>query len=166
MNGNPEWLPPIVLLRDSAGDWGKYVDVLYDIFKKDFIISQPKYVGQKVFIRLKPIEKGKAATFWHIISEGIVETERIPDLRRCERIKWPRAIIENNDKQEVKVWESKKNGGRLYLFMQVNDENYLVVLRKGRNFLLLLTAFIVDRTHQINKLLKEYTLYKKLGSPI
>jgi len=166
MNEKPDWLPELVLFKDSRGQWEQYVELLYDIFKKDFIISQPKHVGRKVFVRLNPIEKGKAATFWHVISEGAVEAERIPDLRRCERIKWPRAIIESNDRQEVRVWESKKKGGRLYLFMQFNDENYFVVLRRGRNFLLLLTAFIVDRAHQVNKLLKEYTLYKKLGSPI
>jgi len=166
MSGAVEWLPPLVLLQDSNGDWLRYVEAIYDIFKSDFIRSTPLFRSKNVGIRFDPVEKGKAATFWHIISEGAVEEERIPDLRRCERIRWPRKIIDNSDKPEIKIWEAKKKGERVYLLLQSGNENYLVVLRKGKTYFLLLTAFMVERKHQVEKLVREYWEYKKMGSPI
>ena len=47
--------------------------------------------------------KGKGYAFWHVISEAPQsnnrnESERIPNLRRCERIRWIAWAIEQADK--------------------------------------------------------------------
>lgn len=88
------WLPDLVLFEDFDGDWGKYLDVIYAYFKKDFADSQPVFRGKRLGLKRHPLSQGKEATFWHMISEGENEDERLPDLRRCERIRWPKPTIE------------------------------------------------------------------------
>ncbi|MNH30689.1 hypothetical protein D3C79_909980 [compost metagenome] len=46
--------------------------------------------AKRLGLKRHPVIQGKEATFWHMISEGNDEAERLPDLRRCERIRWPR----------------------------------------------------------------------------
>ena len=117
MGDIPSWLPKLVLLDDYYGNWDEYLHVLYSAFKKDFIDSRPFFRREKLALKRYPIEDGKEATFWHVISEGKVENERIPDLRRCERIPWIRPIIEHEAEQIIKVWENyRKNEKRILLW--------------------------------------------------
>src|SRR4030067_2263921 len=95
MSNWPDWLPPLVLFEDYEGNWDRYLDALYDYFRKDFLESKPSYRGVQLALKRHPAIKGKQATFWHLISEGSNEANRIPDMRRCERIRWRRPIIEN-----------------------------------------------------------------------
>jgi hypothetical protein len=91
-------------------------------------------------LKKHPLHQGKEATFWHFITKGEEEAERIPDLRRCERIKWPKPIIENNGDMIIKTWENVRNGEkRILLFIE--EENYLVVLAGRNGYLLPWTAY-------------------------
>jgi len=160
MTENFDWLPPLVLFETYNGDWDRYLDVLYNFFKKDFIVSKPLYKGQKLALKRHPVLKGKEATFWHLISEGKYEEDRLPDLRRCERIRWPRPIIDHAGDVEIKVWENKrKSEKRVCLWLE--DHEYIVILAKRRDYILLWTAYPVTKTHQKLKLRKEYEDYKK-----
>jgi hypothetical protein len=151
----PEWLPSLVLLEDYDGDWDKYLVVLYDIFKFDFIDSQCKYRGIKIAIKRHPQIDDKEATFWHLISEGGIETERTPDFRRCERIRWPKPIIENVPDGSVKVWQNKRRSEtRMCLWLE--EAEFLVILTERKNYLLLWTAYPVTENHRKRKLQKEY----------
>lgn len=97
MTSIPDWLPPLVLFTDYGGNWNRYVEALYSYFKQDFVDSSPSFRGTQLALKRHPMEHGKEATFWHLISEGQVEDKRVPNLRRCERIRWPRPIIEYVD---------------------------------------------------------------------
>ena len=113
--------------------------------------------------RLKrhPVEQNKEATFWHLTTTGKDESTRITDFRRCERIRWPRAIIvhtENNP--EIKVWEEKSNGDTRVLLWFEGIE-YLVVLSKRKEYYLLWTAYPVERSHSRRKLNERYEKYGK-----
>lgn len=155
----PKWLPELVTLEVYQGNWGYYLEVLYSFFKDDFINKIPRFNGLGVGIKHELLN-GKEITFWHIISEGDVETERIPNIRRCERIRWPRPIIEYSNAPEIKIWEiEKKRSKRVYLWLELYD--YLVVLIKKSSYYLLLTAFPIEYEHYRNKLRKEYDDYKK-----
>ena len=88
-----------------------------------------------------------------------------PDRRRCERIGWIRALIENALDPRVRVWENErlKDRGperRVILWL---DEEFLVVLGDRRTYWLLLTAYTTDRANRIEKLRKEWEAYKKAG---
>jgi hypothetical protein len=104
------------------------------------------------------VVKGKEATFWHIISEGEVESERLPDLRRCERIRWPRAIIDTSNFGFVKCWKTNRKGDER-IALALEDFSYVVVLADRGEFVLLWTAYYVEQEHRRQKLRKEYEGY-------
>ncbi len=104
--------------------------------------------------------KGKEATFWHIISEGEVESERLPDLRRCERIRWPCAIIEASKDGLTKCWRTNRKGEERVV-LTLEDFSYVVVLADRGEYVLLWTAFCVELEHRRQKLSREYEEYMK-----
>lgn len=159
-----EWLPELVLLKDSGGNWDNYFEIVYSLFKADFVANKPAYKGQKVGLKRHPLTNGKEATFWHLISEGKIETDRTPDIRRCERIRWPAQIIGNSEDSRLKVWiENIKNEDRIHLLCP--QDRYLLVLAIRRGYILPWTAFYMEHEHQVAKKLKKYELYKKLTPP-
>lgn len=163
MNEAPDWLPPLVLLNHYGGDWKAYLEAIYDCFKQDFIDSNPVFQGRRLGMKRHPLSCGKEATFWHMISEGSEEENRIPDLRRCERIRWPRPVIEHENDPKVKYWVSVKGkkGKEDRIHIWLEEEDYVVVLADRRGFLLPWTAFLVTRQHTKEKLRKEYETYWK-----
>lgn len=107
------WLPAYEYYEDYDS-WQEYEDTLYSIFKSDFIDSHPQFDGKRVNIRRHPIEYGKEEAFFHVTCQDYLKNgERVPDLRRCERIRWVRAFIENykcnsalcDECDGVKVWK-------------------------------------------------------------
>ena len=163
MRSSPAWLPPLVLFQEYNGNWERYVDILYRYFKKDFVDSSPTFRDNRLALKRHPMEQGKEATFWHLISEGRVEDERLPDLRRCERIRWPRPIIEHADDPLIKVWENKRKGEKR-ICIWFEDVEYLVVLALRKGYILLWTAYPVTRPHRKRKLQKEYEAYIKANA--
>ena len=160
MNVLPDWLPPLILLEDYNGDWATYFENLYRLFLADFIQQTLTFQGRRLSCKRHPLIEGKEATFWHLISEGKVEANRLPDLRRCERIRWPRAIIEHADDPAIKMWENERQGETRTL-LWLEDQEYLVVLADRQKYVLIWTAYTVIRQHQKEKLRKEYEAYKK-----
>jgi len=151
----PDWLPPLVLLEKNDGDWNKYLTLIYSYFKSDFIDSHCNYRGIKIAIKRHPQIDDKEATFWHLITEGDNETERTPDLRRCERIRWSKPLIEKVPDETIKIWQNKRrNETRLCLWLEAAE--YIVILAERKNYLLLWTAYTVTESHRKRKLQKEY----------
>jgi hypothetical protein len=98
-----------------------------------------------------------------LISEGSGEADRIPDIRRCERIRWPRPIIDNGNEPVVKIWENERKGEkRICLWLE--NQDYLVILAKRSNYILPWTAYMVTKPHQKRKLQQEYEAFKKAGA--
>lgn len=157
-------LPDLIKFEDYKGDWNKYIEAVYSFFKKDFIDGKPRYNGNKVVLRKYPLFKGKEACFWHITSEGEDENKRTPDLRKCERIRWIKPIIESYPNKEITFWKSKrKNRNRICLCY--GDWEYLVVLEDRTKYILLMTAHPIEREHTKKKLEKEYEEYTKQTPP-
>jgi hypothetical protein len=163
MLNQPEWLPALILFENCAGDWERYLRVIYAYFKQDFIDSRPEYRGTRLGLKRHPVVEGKEATFWHVISEGSAEEDRLPDLRRCERIRWPRPVIEHADELVIKIWENERKGEkRINLWLE--NQEYLVVLAVRKTYILLWTAFPVTQPHRKALLQKEYEAFKKAGA--
>lgn len=160
MPQNIAWLPELALLEQCNGDWGSYLNTIYEYFLSDFVRKQSSFKGIKIAIKRHPLIDGKEATFWHLISEGSREDQRTPDIRRCERIRWPSPIIHHCSEQHIKIWFNRRKGEtRVCLWLE--SEEYLVVLAERNNYLLLWTAYLVTRNHQKRKLEAEYIEYKK-----
>jgi hypothetical protein len=159
-SSRPGWLPELLYLRDYDRDWERYLQAVYSAFCTDFINGAPDFRGLRIALKRHPLTDGKEATFWHLISEGKTEEERLPDLRRCERIRWPRPIISHDTDPLIKVWENERNGEpRICLWLE--NQEYLVVLARRKGYILLWTAYLVTQDHQKRKLQKEYEAYKK-----
>lgn len=157
------WLPDLVLYEDLSA-WQEYEKILYSIFSSDFIKSRPYYKGKPVFIRKHPIEQGKEEAFFHVTCQDYDKNgNRLPDLRRCERIRWVRSFIENYDCDPtkcpscdgVKVWqEPYKMYSRTFILLE--EERYIVIIENREEYNLLITAFYFDREHRLKKTLKRY----------
>ncbi len=153
------WLPDLVLFEDYNGDWDKYLYALYSFFKADFIDSRPVYEGRKLKLKKHPIIREKEATFWHIIGEGSDEEERTPDIRRCERIRWPKPVIELCQKNGLKIWKNNRKG-KTRICIWCEPDEYLIILDERSEYILFWTAYLVTHGHQKRKLEKEYRAYK------
>ncbi len=158
-NNYPEWLPPLVLLSDYGGNWNSYLEAIYSFFKTDFIDSNPHYGNFEIKLKKSPLREGKEATFWHLISSGQDEEERLPDLRRCERIKWPRPMIEAVRNGSVKTWRNKRRNEER-IVIALDDFSYVVILAERKQHILLWTAYCVEQEHRRRKLRKEYERLK------
>ncbi len=163
-----EWLPDLVCLEDYGGNWHKYLEVLYDFYKEDFINSKPVFRGKRLWVKKHPLLNGKEVTFWHIIQEGENEDERIPDLRRCVRIRWSKPIVEHSEGSEIRVWDNErhtKKGVQRNICIWFEQVEYLVVLRKRTGYILFWTGYPVTEKHRKWKLEKEYQRYKNKQAP-
>jgi hypothetical protein len=158
MNKDVQWLPPLVLLRDHGGEWERYLEAVYARFKQDFINSKPVFQGRRLGLKRLPLTDGKEATFWHMTSEGKEEENRLPDLRRCERIRWPKQVIEHDAAPVIKIWRNRR-GREERVCLWLVPENYLVILADRGDYILPWTAYLVEQPHQQRKLQKEFEEY-------
>ena len=159
----PHWLPPLVHAHDYENNWTKYVRALYQFFQSDFILNNPNFRGSQVRLDNRPLDQGKHPTFWHITHTGPTEEKRIPDSKRCKRIRWPKPIIENSMEDTINVWvEPRYPRARVHLWFSLQDvqEDYLVVLEDYQRYLILITAFPVEKSHYKKGLQKRYQQYQ------
>ena len=164
---NSCWLPELECLDDYQNNWQLYENALYSIFKTDFIDSRPSFEGKQVNIRRHPIEYNKEEAFFHVTCQDYLKGgQRVPDFRRCERIRWVRSFIENyqcdnskcQDCDGIKVWsEPYKSTTRVHILFE--EERYMVVLERRESYCLLITAFYFDHEHALEKKLKHYEMY-------
>jgi hypothetical protein len=154
-----EWLPRLVTLTEAGGDWNEYVEQVYAWFYNDFIASQPSFKGRRCVCKRHPQIRGKAATFWHVISEGPVEEDRLLDLRRCERIRWPKPMIERFPERGIVIWPSPRPKDKNRISIALDDFSYVVVLADRSQYLVLWTAYCVAQENRQQKLRREYERY-------
>ena len=85
------------------------------------------------------------------------ETERGIDLLRCERIAWPRKIIDLVNLKDDKVvsWCNKRKEKRRQL-LALSDFGYLVVLEMRSTYFLLWTAYCINEGYERTKKKNEY----------
>lgn len=153
----PPWLPPIV--PSSSVDWEKHLNLLFSYFKKDFIDSKPEFRGLNVLLKKFPDQTDAFhPTFWHIISDGEIEEERSVNISRCERIRWPRPIIEHENEPNILVWENERRGD-MSVCIYFEEVEYIVILGERNGYFVFTTAYLVNYKNTKKKLLKEYNEY-------
>ena len=160
MSEETDWLPPLILIEDYDGDWGKYLEALYYIFGETFIKNKPVFRSQRVGHKRHPLEKGKEVTFWHLISDGKGEDTREIHFDRCKRIRWPKPIIEAFDSQQIKLWTESRNGEPRH-HIALLDFSYLVVLAERSGYVIIWTAFYLEQNHRRRKLKRRWERFKK-----
>ena len=150
--------PPLILFSDFGGDWQAYEESLFDIFLNEIARAGLGFRGMPVSCRRQPETHGKWSSFWHLVQEGRIEDDRLPDLRRCERLRWVPHVIRNADAAtDIDWWENQRRREQSTLFWY--REEYLVVLARRSGYWLLKTAYCTDRRHRCDSLRRERELF-------
>jgi len=159
MDNNYFQLPEIITLEEFGGDITTYFDAVYHIFKRDFVESRPLFEGRRLGLKAHPLIEDKEYTFYHFTHDGNIESERLPNLRRMERIPFPRPMIDHSKHPYLKVWRNKRgNKERILIFHEA--ESYLVILEDRGEYILPWTAYLVENKNRAKRLLAEYKAYK------
>lgn len=150
----PDWLPDMF----AVNPWtGQTYELLYNLFEKDFKDSQPCYRGHTIWF-FPDKEDGKELIFWHLTSRKDKQNgERLPDLRRSERLPWARPMLDNFIEPEVLDWDYEEDDGDIHTYVWLKDYDYLMILKKyrdgGRR---LVTSYWVEYDNFKRKLEKKY----------
>ncbi|BAK83999.1 hypothetical protein [Komagataeibacter medellinensis] len=141
-------------LIEFCNDWSAYEHELNRVFITEIAQGGLTFRGDSVSCRRFPETANRWAAFWHLIQEGMIETERTPDLRRCERIRWVRWVIENAETNpEINIWQNQR-GNETNTLLWFRTE-YLVVLSHRNGYYLLKTAYCTEKRGRIAQLTKE-----------
>ena len=137
--------PPALLPFES--DWAEYEEAVYEVFLDTFVRPDIHFLGWRVSAPYRPETRGKHFSFWHVISKAPHpknrnEDDRVPDIQRCERIRWIAWAIQQADAEEEGVsWWENKRGPDIHVVIWVEELDYAVILGKRRDYYVLKTAY-------------------------
>ncbi|GHT43555.1 hypothetical protein FACS189438_0990 [Bacteroidia bacterium] len=153
-------LPALIELFQYDGNFELYNNAVYEIFKNDFVLNKPVYEGKKLRLKARPYMEGKEYTYYHFTHSGDDESERTPDLRRMERIGFPKPMIDASRSDKLKTWRNRR-GTKDRILILHEEEKYLVVLEDRKDYILPWTAYLIEHESRLKRLVKEYEEYKK-----
>ncbi|WP_146087738.1 hypothetical protein [Rathayibacter sp. AY1D7] len=152
---------------DFGGDFTAMLADCYAQYEADFLNSSPSWPidGKRFAIKRQPLVEGQCHTYWHIISEGDDEETRSPVLARCERVGWPRellnefAAVHPAASSDRVCWWAVKRGSELRFNIALADFSYLVVVADRGDYVLLWTAFPIEHSNRRRKLQRQFDEY-------
>ena len=159
----PDWLPDIVCV--DPWTQGTY-DLLYDIFCRDIRDHDLRYAENEVWI-FREMEDGREKIFWHLTTRSVkkikiprrkkkfypkgqtyTDEDRYPDLRRCERLPWIRASIENAWEPEVLAWDYEEGDSTIKTYVWLKGYDFTVIMKKyPDDKRRLITSFYIDKSY-------------------
>jgi hypothetical protein len=155
--------PDLLLFADFGGDWEAYEDELNRVFLAEIARARLLFRGLPVNCRRIPERAGRWAAFWHLVQQGSIEEERVPDLRRCERLRWVPWVIRNSDAHpDIGEWDNTRGTetNRLLWYR----EEYLVILGKRSGYWLLKSAYCTEQSGRIAKLRRERDAFRRASA--
>lgn len=157
-------LPEIVTLEDYGNDPRAFLDGTYELFENDFRLNRPKTCfGKPLNLKSHPYYDGKSCSYFHFTHDGDIENERIPDVRRMERIEWVMFIVRHHTHPYLRVWK-KQVKGRTRICLLHEYEKYLVVLEEREDYILPWTAYYIEHKHRIKGYIREHEEYLKANA--
>jgi hypothetical protein len=150
-------LPSLIRLEDFGGDAQAWLDAVYKAFRRSFVTSRPQIGAMNVGISRRMAHDSREERFWHLATEGADEVERSLDPRRCERMAWPRALIDAlaGAHPEVRAWDQERPRQKT-LVIGLDDFSYVVVLAVKTTHYLLVTAFCVEHSRRRDTYRREW----------
>ena len=144
-----------------------YEDEIYEAFLDSFVRAGVTFLGTRVSAQRRPETKGKGYSFWHVVSEAPSrqnrnEEDRIPDISRCERVRWIAWAIEQAsiDAPGFSWWENRRGRGR-HVVIWSEQHDYVVILAARNNYFLLKTAFYGIKPHRRRTFKKERDAFQR-----
>ena len=168
----PDWLPEIA----SVNPWTENTyEMLYAIFCRDIRDCNLLYNGNDVWI-FPDTEDGKELIFWHLTTRGVkrqktprrkrkyypewqtdTKTERLPDLRRCERLPWIKPLLEHPSEPEVLTWDYEEGDRTIKTYAWIKDNDFVVIMKKyPDDKRRLITSFYVDKSFKRKDFERKY----------
>lgn len=136
----PEPLPAIIPFS-NFNNWDRYLDALYQIYMDELVNAQLTFNGLPIRYRFKPPTNDKGFGFWHIISEGDKEDDRLPSFERCEKIRWiPWMIQEFGEDPDIVLIHSDRGSSKNVVLWNMRI-HYAVILSERNGYYLLLSAY-------------------------
>lgn len=168
---NCDWLPSLERIHNNESE-DEYERRIYKIFIKDFIYSHPIFNGLPIYIRFEPYKNNRVQAFYHVTTFGNDQDNRYIDNTRQERIRWIRAFIEHSDCKPIhcdecegmKAWSMPYRGHISRVKLLLTEEKYIVILEPRTSYILLITAYYVDYSHTMKKLIKEFEKAKSAST--
>ncbi|WP_044406082.1 hypothetical protein [Thiomicrospira microaerophila] len=165
---------PLALNRIDATE---IIDVLYEIFCRDFIESDT-YLADQIYINPRSHRKDddKEMDFWHLTTRDVKEkvwenrkpvwrvVDRYLDFDRASRLEWVKQILTHHDDESIRFFyhreTNRKKDIRLYLW--AFEEDFVVILQKlGRSSSFLVTSFYLDHEGKKRDFNARYQNYLK-----
>lgn len=157
------WPPVGAALDAFGGDWQKYRAFCYG----EYYTQKPVWPadGKRFAIKRQPEVDGQCHTFWHIVTEGSDEASRVIVPERCERVGWPRLILDEyaatypaRSSARI-VWWKTARSGQTRVVIALADFSYVVVIDERADYVLLWTAYPVEYQSRRKKLRAEFEAY-------
>ncbi|MHB0991030.1 MAG: hypothetical protein ACYC3O_04475 [Burkholderiales bacterium] len=149
-------LPELILFD---GNWPGYVERLYSVYLDTVVNGNLRFEGLKISCQYRPASQGKHFGFWHVISDGEVEEDRLPNFRRCERINWIAYLIANAKIDPGITWWKNKRKNNTHIVIWHEAENFVVILAERGNYYLLKSAYCAE-SHRRATFIRERELFK------
>lgn len=167
----PDWLPDIV----CVDPWTQSTyDMLYRIFCRDIRDNDLRYIENEVWF-FPEIEDGREKIFWHLTTRYIIskiprrkkkfypagqthfEKDRFPDLRRCERLSWVKALIEKARSPKVLAWDYEEGDLTIKTYVWLKEYDFIVIMKKyPDDKRRLITSFYVDKFYKRKDFERKY----------
>jgi hypothetical protein len=162
MSNPPSFLPPMLCL---SGTWENIVTVLYNVFTRDFVLTTPRYRSRLVVYDQRRSDSNREEGFWHLVTKK-QEGQRLVDFRRAERLPWARPLIEHPHDPAVTEFQYKEGSGRRRIYLWLAEWDYVLILEKrSRNRVFIVTAFYVEGTFTRENLKRKYANREKQSPP-
>lgn len=156
--------PPLLPFE---GDWLLYEEAVYEAFLETFVRPEIVFRGWRVSAPYRPESRGKHFSFWHVISEAPHpgnrnEEDRVPEIARCERIRWIAWAIDQADAgaDGVSWWENRR-GRDTHVAIWAEHWDFAVILGKRRDYYVLKTAYCNLRPGRRRAFEKERAAFRR-----
>jgi hypothetical protein len=122
------------------------------------------------------MEDGREKIFWHLttrvvkkikiprrkrkfypVGQTYIDEGRYPDLRRCERLPWVRALIEKGYEPEALAWDYEEGDLTIKTYIWLKNYNFTVIMKKyPDNKRRLITSFYIDKSYKRKDFERKY----------
>lgn len=138
---------------------------LHRQFEEDFLVAPFKIKGLEVKVIDKPSRvegfEGYPETFVHLITRKGSSGRRIYDPYRAQRLHWIKAILLEQEHEEIKYFEYEEDDGSIRDYYWYDEGNFLVIMEKVRPDYLIITSFHIDDSKSRKKYEKRYFQFLK-----
>ena len=135
------------------------------VYQTDFPVggALPPVRGEAVQVRRDPhpANPSREYTYWHMVTEGVEEVARTPDLVRLCMLPRARPLLANHTHATVKRWWNVRAGFR-HICLWHPPVNYVLVIKERYQGLFLVTTYCPEPRRKLD-FHKEWATAKKAG---